>query len=77
MLRQLPGGLCFAHGPYPDMRCPKWPACCSDPQKEEYFDLAARNRKRDNLLRAAALLEEINELPSSVQTIRLMAERYK
>ena len=31
------GGLCFAHGPYPDYQCPKWPACGIDPQKSEYL----------------------------------------
>jgi hypothetical protein len=26
-LQQLPGGMCFAHGRYEGMQCPKWPAC--------------------------------------------------
>lgn len=35
-MRQLPGGICFAHGPYTEMQCPKWPACATDPQNDEY-----------------------------------------
>jgi hypothetical protein len=40
-MQQLPGGICFAHGPYKDMECPKWPACATDPQVEEYRKMAA------------------------------------
>lgn len=36
-LQKLPGGNCFAHGPYTEMQCPKWPACATDPQKAEYL----------------------------------------
>jgi len=35
-MRQLPGGVCFAHGPYTEMQCPKWPACATDPQNPEF-----------------------------------------
>ena len=29
---QVTGGLCFAHGAYTGQKCPKWPACVTDPQ---------------------------------------------
>jgi hypothetical protein len=29
MLQRLPGGLCFAHGPYDGMTCPNWPSCAA------------------------------------------------
>ena len=78
MLQRLPGGLCFAHGPYKDgMQCPQWPACITDPQKEEYFQLAARNKKHDACLRAAAVLEEADMLGNLVATLRSVAEDYK
>jgi hypothetical protein len=41
-MQQLPGGICFAHGPYKDtIGCPKWPACATDPQVEEYRKMAS------------------------------------
>jgi hypothetical protein len=49
-LRQLPGGICFAHGPYTGMECPKGPTCVTSPQNPEYvkmaLDAAARTNKR-------------------------------
>lgn len=35
-MQRLPGGICFAHGPYTEMQCPKWPACATDPQNPDY-----------------------------------------
>jgi hypothetical protein len=35
-MQRLPGGTCFAHGPYTEMECPQYPACITDPPKEEY-----------------------------------------
>lgn len=40
-MQQLPGGICFAHGPYKDtIGCPLWPKCATDPQKPEYIAMA-------------------------------------
>jgi hypothetical protein len=64
-LQLLPGGTCFAHGPYTEMQCPKWPACITDPQKPEYMkkttDAVAILHKRyvgDDPLRLAQLEAE-------------------
>lgn len=36
-MQQLPGGLCFAHGPYSEgFNCPQWPACVTDSQQPEF-----------------------------------------
>jgi hypothetical protein len=58
------------------MECPDWPKCISDPQKEEYLRAARRQAIHEDLLRAAALLEEHHLLPASVAQIRLTAEEY-
>jgi hypothetical protein len=73
MLQQLPGGLCFAHGPYKDMQCPEWPKCCTDHQHEKWFDLSWRQTKRDDLLNAAALVEKYG-LGAMVVELRQQAE---
>jgi hypothetical protein len=37
----LPGGICFAHGPYQHgYQCSRWPACDTDPKKQEYIDMS-------------------------------------
>lgn len=78
MLQQLPGGLCFAHGPYEDgFSCPRWPKCVTDPSKDEYFALAARRKKNNACLRAAEILEEADMLDTTVQMLRSVAEAYK
>ena len=42
-MQRLPGGVCFAHGPYTeDYQCPKWPACVTDPQKPEYVAIGMK-----------------------------------
>ena len=38
-MQRLPGGICFAHGPYAEMQCPKWPACITDPKKSEFVKM--------------------------------------
>lgn len=50
-LRVLPGGLCFAHGPYTTQQCPKWPACATDPKDPDWIAEAERlteQRKTEN-----------------------------
>lgn len=78
MMRLLPGGLCFAHGPYdpPLMQCPKWPNCATDTQQQKWIDLAASRSRHDILLQAAALLEGFNMLPDTVVMLRKESEKY-
>lgn len=41
-MQRLPGGLCFAHGPYAEStNCPQWPACTTDAQKPEFVEMGA------------------------------------
>jgi hypothetical protein len=43
-VQQLPGGICFAHGPYEKgYQCPRWPACGTDPQKPEYLAMGKQS----------------------------------
>jgi hypothetical protein len=46
-------GICFAHGPFknPDksIYCPKWPACTTDPQKDEYKAMGMKQIARSPL----------------------------
>lgn len=42
-MQQMPGGICFAHGPYQrGYQCPNWPSCGSDPQKPEYIKMGLK-----------------------------------
>ena len=57
MIEQLPGGICFAHGPYKEtIGCPKWPACVTDPQKQEYISMANHPTAPDSAASARAPL---------------------
>jgi hypothetical protein len=77
VMQRLPGGLCFAHGPYTDgYECPQWPKCATDPQQEQWVDLAFARSKRWALLRAAELLEKENLVPETVAQLRHKAEKY-
>ena len=78
MLFRLPGGLCFAHGPYTEGdHCPQWPKCLSDPQQQQWLDLSFRQKKRTALLRAAEELELNGLLPTTVVQLRIAADGYK
>jgi hypothetical protein len=81
-MQRLPGGLCFAHGPYTGIECPQWPRCITprcitDTQQEKWFELSRRQHKRQSLLNAAAQLEECNAFPDMVQRIREEADKWK
>ena len=75
MLIRLPGGLCFAHGPYENAyKCPRWPACITDPSQPQWRDLSFSRAKHAALMGAAAMLEQENLLPETVVQLRHKAE---
>lgn len=37
-MQVMPGGLCYAHGPFTKEICPQWPSCATDPQQPEYVE---------------------------------------
>lgn len=42
-IQRLPGGICFAHGPFSEgENCPKWPACITDPQQPQFLAMRVR-----------------------------------
>jgi hypothetical protein len=53
-MQVLPGGLCFAHGPFTEVQCPHWPRCGDDPQNPEYV---AEGVRRVNEPKERARLE--------------------
>lgn len=76
-MQRLPGGLCFAHGPYRDgYECSHWPACATAPKQQHWIDLAFRRRKKRALIDAAATLEKDDLLPEIVVLLRQKAEEY-
>jgi hypothetical protein len=74
-IQQLPGGLCFAHGPYAERECPKWPSCATAPQQQRWIDLAEYERKKWALFNAAATLEDNGLLPEIVSKLRQEAAK--
>ncbi len=74
-MQRLPGGLCFAHGPYEDgFQCPQWPKCATDPQQPQWIDLSFRRSKHYAILRAAEILEKENLLPDVISQLRAASE---
>lgn len=48
----LPGGLCFAHGPYSEgKQCPQWPSCVTAPKNPDYIAIARRSIEQQDLMR--------------------------
>lgn len=37
---RMPGGVCYAHGPYQSWNCPKLGSCNTDPKHVDYMELA-------------------------------------
>lgn len=76
-LQRLPGGLCFAHGPYKDgYQCPEWPNCITAPRQDHWIDLALNQRQKRALMEAAATLEKNDLLSDMVVLLRKKAEEY-
>lgn len=76
-MQRLPGGLCFAHGPYTDgHQCPQWPECATAPRQQHWIELAFSQRKKRALLEAAAILEKNDLLPDTVTQLRQKSEEY-
>jgi hypothetical protein len=59
----LPGGICFAHGPYQHgYQCSRWPACDTDPKKQEYIDMSRVSQGQAQTPKPATASQQLDRI---------------
>jgi hypothetical protein len=68
-MQKLPGGICFAHGLYETMECPKWPACATDKQNPEFVRMGMERVAHSERKEADELRERLQRLVDECRAI--------